>query len=70
MSENELEQEQIKSNLYTCCLGFNLSSNLHQIDINLVVRILGRYQSNPRLDHWKAVENVFRYLQGTENLCS
>ena len=29
--------------------------------------MLGRYQSNPRMEHWKAVKNVLRYLQGTKN---
>ncbi|RVW92076.1 Retrovirus-related Pol polyprotein from transposon TNT 1-94 [Vitis vinifera] len=26
----------------------------------------GRYQSNPSLDHWRAVKKVMRYLQGTK----
>jgi len=25
--------------------------------------MLGRYQSNPGLDHWKAAKEVLRYLQ-------
>ncbi|XLT67528.1 hypothetical protein HN873_023967 [Arachis hypogaea] len=28
--------------------------------------MLGRYQSNPRLYHWKAAKKVLRYLQGTK----
>ena len=36
-------------------------------DIILVVGMLGRYQSNPGLDHWKATNKVMRYLQGTED---
>ena len=28
--------------------------------------MLGRYQSNPRLDHWKTVKKVLKYLQGTK----
>ena len=28
--------------------------------------MLGRYQSNPGLDHWKAAKKVLRYLQGTK----
>ena len=35
-------------------------------NINFVIRILERYQSNPRIDHWKDVKNVLRYLQGTK----
>jgi len=29
--------------------------------------MLSRYQSNPRLDHWKAAKKVLRYLQGTKD---
>ena len=28
--------------------------------------MLGRYQSNPGLDHWKVAKKVLRYLQGTK----
>ncbi|KAK6128152.1 hypothetical protein DH2020_038105 [Rehmannia glutinosa] len=29
--------------------------------------MLGRYQSNPGMDHWKAAKKVLRYLQGTKD---
>lgn len=29
--------------------------------------MLGRYQSNPRIYHWKAAKKVLRYLQGTKD---
>ena len=29
--------------------------------------MLGRYQSNPGKDHWKAAKRVLRYLQGTKD---
>ena len=29
--------------------------------------MLGRYQSNPGIDHWKATKKVMRYLQGTKD---
>ena len=32
-------------------------------DISFAVGMLGRYQSNPGLDHWKAAKEVLRYLQ-------
>ena len=35
-------------------------------NISFVIRMLGRYQSNPRIDHWKDVNKVLRYLQGTK----
>ena len=36
-------------------------------DLAYVTGMLSRYQSNPGLDHWKAVKKVMRYLQGTKN---
>jgi len=35
--------------------------------ISFAVGMLGRYQSNPGLDHWKAAKKVLRYLQGIKN---
>ena len=35
-------------------------------DIAFVVSMLGRYQSNPGMDHWRAAKKVMRYLQGTK----
>lgn len=34
--------------------------------IAFTVGILGRYQSNPGMDHWKAAKKVLRYLKGTK----
>jgi len=31
-------------------------------DISFVVCMLGTYQSNPGLEHWKAAKKVFRHL--------
>ena len=31
------------------------------------VGMLDRYQSNPRLEHWKVVKKILRYLQGIKN---
>ncbi|KAA0046843.1 Retrovirus-related Pol polyprotein from transposon TNT 1-94 [Cucumis melo var. makuwa] len=36
-------------------------------DISFAVGMLGRYQSNPGMDHWKAAKKVLRYLQGTKD---
>ena len=29
--------------------------------------MLGRYQNNPGMDHWKTAKKVMRYLQGTKD---
>ncbi|KAD3067275.1 hypothetical protein E3N88_35155 [Mikania micrantha] len=36
-------------------------------DIAYIAGMLGRYQTNLRLDHWKAAKKVLRYLQGTKD---
>ncbi|XP_061348346.1 secreted RxLR effector protein 161-like [Gastrolobium bilobum] len=36
-------------------------------DIAFAVGVLGRYQSNSGLDHWKVAKKVIRYLQGTKD---
>jgi hypothetical protein len=36
-------------------------------DINFAVGMLGRYQSNLGMDHWKAAKKVMRFLQGTND---
>jgi hypothetical protein len=37
-------------------------------DISFAVRKLSRFVSNPRDDHWRALERVLRYLNGTMSL--
>lgn len=36
-------------------------------DIAFIVGVLGRYMSNPGMDHWKAAKRVMRYLRGTKD---
>ena len=31
-------------------------------DISFVAEMLGRYQSNSGMEHWKVAKKVFRYL--------
>ena len=37
-------------------------------DLAFVTGLLGRYQSNPGIEHWKLVKKVLRYLQATKGL--
>ena len=37
-------------------------------DLAFVTGMLGRYQSNPGLDHQKAAKKALHYLQGTKGL--
>ena len=36
-------------------------------DLAFIVNMLGRYLSNPGMDHWKAAKRVMRYLQRTKD---
>ena len=37
------------------------------LNIAYIVRMIGKYLSNPRMDHWKAAKKVIRYLQRTKD---
>ena len=66
--KNELEHRQMENIPYASIVGSIMyAQTCTRPDISFVVDMLGRYQSNPRLDHWKAAKKVLRYLQGTKN---
>jgi len=61
--ENELERKQMENIPYASIVGSLMYAHTcTRPDISFVVGMLGRYQSNPRLDHWKAAKKVLRYL--------
>jgi len=65
--KKELEQQQMKSITYAYAVGSLMYAQVcTRPDIALAVGMLGRYQSNPGLEHWKAAKRVMRYLQGTK----
>jgi hypothetical protein len=37
-------------------------------DLAFVTRLLGRYQGNPGIEHWRLVKKVLHYLQGIKGL--
>ena len=38
------------------------------LDLAFVTGLVGRFQSNPRTEHWELVKKVLRYLQGMKSL--
>jgi hypothetical protein len=65
--KNELEQQQLKSIPYASAIGSLMYAQVcTKPDIALAVGMLGRYQSNPGLEHWKVAKRIMRYLQGTK----
>ena len=66
--KNDLEREKIKDIPYASAVGSLMYAQVcTRPDIVFVVGMLGRYQSNPGLDHWRAAKKVLRYLQGTKD---
>lgn len=66
--KNDFEREQMKNNPYASIVGSLMYAQVcTRPDIAFIVGMLGRYQSNPGIDHWKAAKKVLRYLQGTKN---
>ena len=66
--KNDVERKQMEYIPYASVVG-NLMylQTCTRPDISFAVGMLGRYQSNPGIDHWKAVKKVMRYLQGTKD---
>ncbi|XP_059294665.1 secreted RxLR effector protein 161-like [Lycium ferocissimum] len=58
----------MKDILYASVVGSLMYAHVcTRHDILFVVGMLGRYQSNPGLDHRRAAKKVLRYLQGTKD---
>ncbi|XP_074299895.1 secreted RxLR effector protein 161-like [Silene latifolia] len=65
---NDFEREQMKNVPYASAVGSIMYAQVcTRPDIAYAVGVLGRYQSNPDTDHWKAAKKVLRYLQGTKD---
>ncbi|XP_059654940.1 secreted RxLR effector protein 161-like [Cornus florida] len=47
--------------------GFRLVGKERMVCTRSDIGMLGRYQSNPGMHHWKATKKVMRYLQGTKH---
>ena len=61
--KNNLEKEQMKNISYASAVGSLMYAQVcTRPDIAFAVGMLGRYQSNLGLDHWKAAKKVMRYL--------
>ena len=66
--KNDLEREQMQKIPYALAVGSLIyTQTCTRPDISFAVGMLGRYQSNLSMEHWKAAKKVMRYLQGTED---
>ena len=66
--KNDIEKESMKNIPYASAVGSLMYAQVCiRPDIAYVVEVLGRYQSNLGMDHWRAENKVMRYLQGTKD---
>ncbi|KAK2993630.1 hypothetical protein RJ640_013174, partial [Escallonia rubra] len=62
---NQLEQDKMERIPYASAVGSLMYAQVcTRPDIAYAVGMLGRYQINPGLGHWKAAKKVMRYLHG------
>ena len=67
--KNEYELNQMRSVPYASAVGsLQYAQVCTRPDLAFVTGLLGRFQSNPGVEHWKLVKKVLRYLQGTKSL--
>ena len=67
-SKNDLEKESMKNLPYALAVGSLMYAQVcTRPNIAYAVRVLGQYQSNSSMDHWRAAKKVMRYLQGTKD---
>ncbi|RVW32004.1 Retrovirus-related Pol polyprotein from transposon TNT 1-94 [Vitis vinifera] len=65
---NNIEREQMKKIPYASAVGSLMyAQTCTRPDISFAIGMLGRYQSDPGFEHWKAAKKVMRYLQGTKD---
>ncbi|GJS69130.1 hypothetical protein Tco_0701971 [Tanacetum coccineum] len=65
--KTEVEYEEMKRIPYAFVVGgLTYAQVCTRPDIAYICGMLGRFQSNPGLLHWKAAKKVLRYLQGTK----
>ena len=66
--KNYFEWEHMKNIPYASAVGSLMYAHVcTRPNIAFVVGVLGRYQSNLGLDHWRAAKKVVRYLQGAKD---
>ena len=65
---NNLKWEKMRDTPYASAIGSLMYAHVcTRPNIAYVVGVLGRYQSNPRVDHWKVSKKVICYLQVTKH---
>ncbi|XP_075096256.1 secreted RxLR effector protein 161-like [Nicotiana tabacum] len=66
--KNDVERKEMESIPYSSIVGSLMYAlTCTRLNISFEVGMIGRYQSNPGIDHWKAAKKVLSYLKGTKD---
>ena len=66
--KNLIEKDQVNQSEYASTVVSRMYNMICiRPEISFIVGMLGRFQQNPGVIHWKAVKKVLRYLQKTED---
>jgi len=64
----DLEKEEMQKVPYASAVGSLMYAQVcTRPDLAFIIEVLGRYLSNPGMQHWKAVKRVMRYLKRTRD---
>ena len=67
--KNQYEIDQMKAVPYASAVrSLEYAQVCTRPDLAFVTGVLGRFQSNPGIEHWKIVKKALRYLQGIKGL--
>ena len=67
--KNQYEIDQMKVVPYASAIGsLQYAQVCTRPDLAFVTGVLGRFQSNPGIEHWKMIKKALRYLQVTKGL--
>lgn len=66
--QNVLEKKKVENISYAFVVeSLMYAQTCTRLGVNFIVGILWRYQSNPRMEYWKATKKVLRYVKGTRH---
>ena len=66
---NQYEIDRMKAVSYASAVGsLQYAQVCTRPNLAFVTRILGRYQSNLGIEHWRMVKKALRYVQGTKGI--
>ena len=66
--KNDFKWEHMKNIPYASVVRSRMYAQVYtRPDIAFSVGVLGRYQSNLGIDHWRVAKKVMRYLKGTKD---